>query len=237
MIILCQHIQSNTMKMVKCVRVLLRRNVFDRHWATEFWREKFQVRHVVWDNYCCIEWYCFVHLLGIAVGCLPIYSLRQSTLECFYNFTCLQELADFASTTIVFEPLNVPMNSRFLPVSSVPIGTLIDELFLETWQTTNNYSAYFTSCAPALCQYTHAEKNTIIYIVTTRLGLYGGLTIGVKLFVWHLLSVYWRFQLWLFHRQSRVTPVSIDWWGFHLIQINILCQLNNRFLYYSVCET
>ena len=132
------------------------------------------------------------------MGCLPIYGLRQSTLECFYNFTCLQALADFVNMTVVFDPLNVSTSSRFLPVPSVPIGRLIDELFIETWGTTNNYSAYLTSCAPALCQYTHAEKNTIIYIVTTCLGLYGGLTIAVKFFVWHLLSVYWKVQLWLF---------------------------------------
>ncbi|CAF4309839.1 unnamed protein product, partial [Rotaria sordida] len=63
------------------------------------------------------------------------------------------------------------MYSRFNPISSVLVGTLIDELFIEAWQHETNYSSYFSICAPSMC-------------------LYGGLTVGLKIFIWHSLHAY-----------------------------------------------
>lgn len=152
----------------------------------------------------------FFFNLGLVIGCLPIYGLRQSTLKCFYNSTCLEGMADFMGASIVFNPLDMSINSRFIPVSSVSIGTLIDEMFIETWQIAHNYSAYFISCAPSSCRYSDGERNTFIYMLTTSLGLYGGLTVGVKVFVWHLLSIYWKVRPRLFNRSHRVTFISLS---------------------------
>ena len=146
--------------------------------------------------------------LGFVVGCLPIYGLRQSTLECFYNYTCLRRLANFMDSSFILNFANTSINSRFIPVSSISIGTLIDEMFIETWQTSHNYSAYFTSCAPSSCRYTYIERDTVVSTLTTSLGLYGGLTIAMNFLVWQFFSVYWKVCLKLFRGDNRIMPTS-----------------------------
>ena len=103
---------------------------------------------------------------------------------------------------------NTSINSRFIPVSSISIGTLIDEMFIETWQTSHNYSAYFTDCAPSSCHYTYIERNTVVSTLTTSLGLYGGLTIGINFLVWQFFRVYWKVCRKLFRGDNRIMPTS-----------------------------
>ncbi len=88
--------------------------------------------------------------------------------------------------------MNSSLPSRFNPISTVTFGTLIDELFIESWINSSNYSAYFSICAPLTCQYSYVERNSILYMITTFLGLYGGLTVGLKFLVWHGLLIYWK---------------------------------------------
>jgi hypothetical protein len=146
--------------------------------------------------------------IGLVYGCLPIYGLRLSTLECLYNYTCLKTLANFIDSSYIPNPLNISIYTRFTPVSSIPIGTLIDELFIEIWQNTSNYSDYFSVCAPLTCQHTYMERNNAIYMLTTFLGLYGGLTIGLKFVVWHVLCVTWKVYQWFKNRLGRIKPTD-----------------------------
>lgn len=76
-----------------------------------------------------------------------MYGLRSSSLTCFYNSTCLNDVAYFIGTNSTLDPLN---NS----ISSISFGTLIDELFIETWDNSSNYS---NTCAPLTCQYSYTD--------------------------------------------------------------------------------
>ncbi|CAF1014564.1 unnamed protein product [Adineta steineri] len=145
---------------------------------------------------------------GLVIGCLPVYGLRLSTLECFYNSTCLQRLATFLNTFYDLPPLNISLYSRFTPISSTTIGTLIDELFIETWYNTSNYSSYFSSCAPLTCHYSYVKRNSILHMITTYLGLFGGLTVGLKYVVWYGLCLYWKVRQLCTNVRSRVEPVN-----------------------------
>ncbi|CAF4079112.1 unnamed protein product, partial [Adineta steineri] len=104
------------------------------------------------SRYCISDAYLFendssktIYIEGMKIGCTPSESFHQSTLQCFYNSSCLHLLV---GNSIV--PL-VPRESRYL------INTTIDELrknlFLENWNTTSNYSAYFHECLPSICSY------------------------------------------------------------------------------------
>jgi hypothetical protein len=42
---------------------------------------------------------------GLIAGCMPVNSLLESTLECFYSQTCLNELLSFLSTNESFIPI------------------------------------------------------------------------------------------------------------------------------------
>ncbi|UJR18745.1 hypothetical protein I4U23_005651 [Adineta vaga] len=144
---------------------------------------------------------------GLNFGCLPIDSLRQSTFECFYNSTCLNQLMNFYNISNV---LNQSVLSRFNSISTVTIGQLIDELFIETWQNSSNYSSYYLSCSPSSCQYSYVTRNNILYMITTFLGLYGGLTIGLKFFVWHSLTIYWKIRQYITYqyRTNQIQPLN-----------------------------
>ncbi|UJR19006.1 hypothetical protein I4U23_022136 [Adineta vaga] len=133
-----------------------------------------------------------IKIPGIVFGCLPIDGLRQSTLECFYNSTCLNQITEFFNITNIPNVLNQSISSRFYPVTSVTIGQLIDELFIETWEISYNYSNYYSFCLPSSCEYSYTTRNSISYMLTTFLGLYGGLTVALKLFVWYGLTIYWK---------------------------------------------
>ncbi len=54
------------------------------------------------------------------------------------------------------------------------MSELINALFVETWQNQSNYTAYFEICHPFECRYTVRDRNNLLFILTTILGLYGG---------------------------------------------------------------
>jgi hypothetical protein len=85
------------------------------------------------------------------------------------------------------QPLNASLSSLFTPTTTISI--LIDELFVEHWINHSNYSNYFLSCAPRSCSYTYVQRMDALYMITTLLGLYGGLTFVLRFVVWHGLRI------------------------------------------------
>ena len=70
------------------------------------------------------------------------------------------------------------MRSQFL--INTTIAELINNLFIENYTTTLNYSSYFKECSPLLCSYTYIQQVNPLYTVTFLLGLQGGLTIVLQ---------------------------------------------------------
>ncbi|CAF1234057.1 unnamed protein product [Adineta ricciae] len=151
-----------------------------------------------------------VQLPGIVLGCLPIIGLRLSTLECFYNSTCLSEFENFINSSEKFNILNISVETRFSPISSVSIGTLIDELFIEKWENSSNYSNYFVNCAPLTCRYSYEKRNDFLYVLTTFLALYDGLSFTLKVFIWYILSIYWKIRQRFVIRRNQIQVISGD---------------------------
>ncbi|CAF1056544.1 unnamed protein product [Adineta steineri] len=120
-----------------------------------------------------------VPIKGLKMGCTPSESFFASTLECFYDPTCID---------LIYEQMNYPNNNNSIPLS-IPMNQfsvnttmidLINNLFVQDWLTTVNYSSYFEQCSPYMCSYTYVEKINSIYMITLLLSLYGGLTIVFK---------------------------------------------------------
>ena len=88
-----------------------------------------------------------VILPGLVIGCSPFDGLRLSTLECFFSSDCIANVTRYleyytendgsppmnftppASAPLVILPMDSSKASRFS--ATTPIGTLIDELFIE----------------------------------------------------------------------------------------------------------
>ncbi|CAF4341514.1 unnamed protein product [Rotaria sp. Silwood2] len=130
------------------------------------------------------------NVTGFVVGCYPIESVLRSTLECFFDSSCLNRVLQFFSLSInsTFHCLN-NSQTRFHPQDS--IERLVDELFVENWTTINSFSLYYAQCEPISCTYTFTRRNDALYVITKLLSLYGGLTVVLRLLASHTIG-WWR---------------------------------------------
>ncbi|CAF3857722.1 unnamed protein product [Rotaria sp. Silwood1] len=135
------------------------------------------------------------------IGCSIMNGLSHSTFECFYDDICVNELnLAFGSSFMNFHLIE----TQFPPKMS--IGSIMDNYTSISLNFSSDYNSYFQICAPSQCQYRYVEQHNFIYIFTTLLGLYGGLTAGLHIFVWNLLRFY-RFMVKHCSRLSqRINP-------------------------------
>ncbi|CAF1447943.1 unnamed protein product [Rotaria sp. Silwood1] len=163
--------------------------------STWFWTNDYYPyipnQAIIYDNECSCGLYpncttqanfiesnsSIISIKGLKMGCTPSESLRSSTLECFYDQSCINLIQRYTNSTNQIIPLSMNM-SRFSIDTTV--AELINDLFVEQWATTINYSSYFEQCLPLLCSYTYIQQFNILYIITILLGLQGGLTIVLE---------------------------------------------------------
>jgi hypothetical protein len=121
-------------------------------------------------------------LSDIKVGCYVVSSTLQSSIDCFFNQTCLNIVQHEVvnSRSINISILN-PNSTRFGPDSL--LGVIVDNLMVETWNEEMNYEQYFQQCAPDQCTYTYTASQNLLYIITTIFGLFGGLSVALKIAV------------------------------------------------------
>jgi hypothetical protein len=121
-------------------------------------------------------------LSDIFVTCFVVPSVLQSSLGCFFNQTCLDmvqsEIESERSINISILDAN---STRFSPNSS--IGTILDNLMVETWNERIEYFEYYEQCAPEQCTYSYTSRNNPFQIVTTLVGLLGGLSVVLKIII------------------------------------------------------
>jgi hypothetical protein len=145
---------------------------------------------------------------GFYTGCYVIEALLQSNLECFYSQTCIKRLQDYFSSSnssINVTALDSSLPSQYFPNST--IKQLLDNLMIEEWNESSMYDRYYNECQPTQCTYTIETKNAVIYIITTVIGVVGGLMTILKLVVPRLIKLIVYFiQKWRM-RVGRVMPV------------------------------
>ncbi|CAF4658074.1 unnamed protein product [Rotaria sp. Silwood2] len=119
---------------------------------------------------------------GMRVACMPYTALVAATLECFFDPVCLNATAQQISIlppTIWPEALNSSIPSRFSRTSS--ISSLLEAQMVETWETQISFSNYYNACSPTECTYTRTNRGNVIYVITTLLGLFGGLLVALRI--------------------------------------------------------
>jgi hypothetical protein len=149
---------------------------------------------------------------GFVAGCYALEALLQSTLECFYDATCLSTVLTYFPTSNItsLDVLNVDQ-TQYAPETTIEV--LVDNLLIEDWSLNNSFSAYYSTCAPILCTYKITQRNSFLQVLTTLLGLYGGLTIVLRFCVPRAVR-WWRNRKLLFRtdRQPRkfFTVCNVD---------------------------
>ncbi|CAF0907193.1 unnamed protein product [Rotaria sordida] len=140
---------------------------------------------------------------GFRVGCYPLQSLLQSTLECLYNQTCLNQLKSiYFNSDLTFQSLDPTLSSP-----NVTVQTLINKLLVDRLEHCIDYNQYYSSCAPISCTYSYNQRVDSIYLVTSIIGLFGGLTIALKLFVPMIVKTIRHFKN--YHHRNRTIPLAV----------------------------
>ena len=128
---------------------------------------------------------------GFLLGCYSYESFSSSTLECLYDQACIQMLLDWrlfdytnsylTSNLTNISALNLALENEFSP--NVPLEDIMRSLFVEEWESSANYTASFIQCQPSICTYSVIERYQLIYVVTSVIGLLGGLSVILRIFV------------------------------------------------------
>lgn len=116
------------------------------------------------------------------VGCSHIEGLMKSTLECYYNISCMMEIDRYMyySLGVNFSFSNLNENYN-LPNET--IESIINKLMIDSWLTNLNdsFSLYYKICNPQLCSYEYISRNDLFIAITMILGIFGGLSLGLRL--------------------------------------------------------
>ncbi|CAF4164670.1 unnamed protein product, partial [Adineta steineri] len=121
-------------------------------------------------------------LPDILIGCVVVSSVLQSSLSCFFNQTCFDRIHNSIQTT---QSINISIldlnNTRFSPHDH--IETIMNSLMIETWNEKIDYDKYYEQCAPEQCTYVYTSANNPFQTVTVIIGLFGGLSVVMKIVV------------------------------------------------------
>lgn len=123
-------------------------------------------------------------LPGLFIGCYPVESILQSTLECLYQQTCVNlilSMIEEQSSNVTFNALNPFLSSTNSYSINETVQQMVNRLFVNYWYINQSYEDYFKECHPSYCIYSYVERFDSVRIVATLLGLYGGLIIILKL--------------------------------------------------------
>ncbi|CAF1626390.1 unnamed protein product, partial [Adineta ricciae] len=116
------------------------------------------------------------NISGLKVGCLPYNSLLQSTLQCFFSQSCIDQIQEYLPALAFVSPLSA--HSRFQ--QNATVKHLLDQLLIESWNQINNFTAYFQSCSPHSCTYSYDRRFNILYVIIKLIGIFGGLKMVLK---------------------------------------------------------
>ncbi|CAF3955010.1 unnamed protein product, partial [Adineta steineri] len=118
------------------------------------------------------------------MGCYLIEALFLSTLECFYNESCMTDLHNFFHSPLdeswIFPALNSNLSRS---AANESIKSIVDELMIDDWSEEVNFTSYYNKCAPSTCFTEYSSRQGLLTIATIIAGIFGGLSIGFQLFI------------------------------------------------------
>lgn len=118
---------------------------------------------------------------GWRSGCYIQEALLSSTLECYFNASCLEHLRRTYGAPLNVQRLVSRNSTKFPPTATV--DSIIRQLLVTEWLSASNFTAYYLACAPSTCSYTVNEKRGVVVIIGTLVGVWGGLTKALDLIV------------------------------------------------------
>jgi hypothetical protein len=122
-----------------------------------------------------------MYLPGLRSGCMPVDAILSSSLECFYDQSCVDTIIPYLNIPANFTVMNILTSSRF-PINST-VEAIVSELMIEDWNFNVSYDKYYNQCAPASCTYSKTVQRRFLFLLTTLIGLLGGLCAALDVIV------------------------------------------------------
>ncbi|CAF1663667.1 unnamed protein product, partial [Adineta ricciae] len=166
-------------------------------------------------------------LTGVTIDCLPLQMTFVASLECFFQQSCLNFLRSTYKQKMNVSILNESRPSRFSQTTT--IQSLLNELFIEELRNETNYQQYYLTCLPKICNYSYNHRFDWVYVLTTFIGLCGGITKVLSMITWYFIG----FILYLYKRFFSNTEQTVrrDSQGKCFIQMkNILLKLKTKLI-------
>ena len=117
---------------------------------------------------------------GMQAGCIPQASLLSSTLECFFNNTCLTLVLSSVDVPISVTPLNATSGfSNYKP--NTLISDIVNNVMIESLHNTTDFRGYFEACGPKICSYSYPQRFGLIYMIISMISLTGGLSVAMRI--------------------------------------------------------
>ena len=115
-------------------------------------------------------------------GCYLLDALLISTLECFYDESCMNQIDYFLDRSLKGSWTYPALDSN-INLPSDTIESIVNQMMIVSWSSNVNSTIYYETCASKSC--TIEYTGSIGYLTTLLFSaeVFGGLSIGVKLFI------------------------------------------------------
>lgn len=135
---------------------------------------------------------------GLVKSCSFLQSFHASDLRCFYDQHCFNTLLSMYNVDMPSRPplpqptvhikiLNSSAPSRFPP--NTTILSILEEMAIDEWVIKPNFERYLNACAPAQCSYTIARRFDLVYMISTIVGLVGGIMVILRLIISNIARI------------------------------------------------
>ena len=114
---------------------------------------------------------------GMVADCLMMNGMFGSTLECYYNRTCVSLLHH--ALPIDINPLLTSLDEYFSKNSTVQM--LMDEMMIDRLTSVVRFESYYAQCNPAYCAYFYERRFDLLYIITRLIGTFDWLALASRL--------------------------------------------------------
>ncbi|CAF0920912.1 unnamed protein product [Adineta steineri] len=126
---------------------------------------------------------------GLRRGCFIDEATLQSTLECYYNQSCLDASHAFFGLDLSnnFTAMKTTVSSQFNATSVM--RDILNEMMVEDWIYTSSHASFYNACQPISCSYSYTAKNDLSVIISDIIGLIGGLTTILMIIIPQLIKL------------------------------------------------
>lgn len=154
-----------------------------------------------------IKYNSIINITGFQVSCYALDALLSSSLQCFFDSDCFSTLLTYFPLTNITNLDILHINQTHYPPNTT-IQTLVNNLFIEQWLSNTSFTSYYSKCAPILCTYKLTKYNSVIQVLTTLLGVYGGLSVVLRFSIPFIVR-FWRNRRIPRQRQPDIGNISV----------------------------